>query len=98
MMSIHSSSPPNRYQMYNNVKSLKSSKALNNFNKADYFNEQLPPDQLESSCNWTNQNPARRKFVLEGIRRVGEESSRVVYSDFSEQLRGVVQLKPIRGV
>ena len=27
-------------------------------NKADYFNEQLPPDQSESSCNWTN-----RKFV-----------------------------------
>jgi len=32
MMSIHSSSPPNKYQMYINVKSLKSSKALNNFN------------------------------------------------------------------
>ena len=28
-------------------------------NKADYFNEQLPPDQSESSSNWTN-----RKFVV----------------------------------
>ena len=40
-----------------------------NKDKADYLNEQLPPDQSESSSNWTNENPARHKFVLEGIRR-----------------------------
>ena len=31
----------------------------NKEDKADYFNEQLLPDQSESSCNWTN-----RKFVV----------------------------------
>ena len=30
-----------------------------NKDKADYFNEQLPPDQSESSSNWTNENPAQ---------------------------------------
>ena len=47
MMSIHSSSPPNRYQMYINVKSLKSSKALNNFN--NHLN-------IIEEETWNNQN------------------------------------------
>ena len=48
MISIHSSSPPNRYQMYINVKSLKSSKALNNFNN----NLNIIEEETWNNQNW----------------------------------------------
>ena len=43
-------------------------------NKADYFNEQLPPDQSEASCNSTN-----RKFVFLLSFII------IIFSNYSEQ-------------
>ena len=46
--------------------------------KADYFNEELPPDQSESSCIWTN-----RKFVVvEGIREGIREDIVITENNF----------------
>ena len=44
-----------------------------NKDKADYFNEQLPPDQSESSSNWTNQ-------IQVGVCVRREDISRVLIS------------------